>query len=62
VFAEPFRSNGYLFWLHNFGFQQACHNIFNPQGYLDKVQLTAVRGANGIYIKQYLCLLVFKWN
>jgi hypothetical protein len=29
VFAEPFPSNGCLWWLHNPGFQQTCHNIMS---------------------------------
>jgi hypothetical protein len=27
VLTEPFRTNGCLFWLHTFGFQQTCQNM-----------------------------------
>jgi hypothetical protein len=27
AFPEPFSSNGCLYWLHSFCFEQICHNI-----------------------------------
>jgi hypothetical protein len=40
VFAEPFPSNGYLYWLHNSGFQQTYHST------VDYIGLMAELSAN----------------